>query len=262
MSGQANPSDHLNVEQVLRLHNLTKDVSKFCERQLRTYLDALAPIFRARRILGDHVEGSGREGAVGADQNLAELKEAFRIACGRPIDLHRPLTTPIESLSTQLQINAWEYTYDVASGSDRKRITVRSPLTWVISYPSTYSLSMLRQVIAGDHEREQNHIAAFVVRACVLSLMFEKLPGLKDLWSGLRYRVEVRKSKELGDVPLVTVSAPFPSMRPSDEVVFMASGLSGQNSFEEIIDLDAVRQMPDPCWDQIQKLLQPHGEKL
>ena len=262
MSGTKDTSHGLNVEQVLRLHNLTKDVSKFCERQLRTYLDALAPLFRARRILGDHVEGSGREGAVGADQNLAELKEMFRIACGRPIDLHRQLTTPIESLSTQLQINAWEYPCDVASGNDRKRITVRAPLSWVISYPSTYSFSMLRQVIAGGHDREPNHIAAFVLRACVMSLMFEKLPGLKDVWEGLRYRVEIRKSKELGDVSLVTVSAPFPSIRPSDDVVFMASGLSGHNSFEEIIDLDAVRQMPDPCWDQIQKLLQPHGEKL
>src|SRR5207253_2650558 len=97
MSKSKDTSQGLNVEQVLRLHNLTKDVSKFCERQLRTYLDALAPIFRPRRILGDFVEGSGREGAVGAGQNLTELKESFQRACGRPIDLRGEVTTPIES---------------------------------------------------------------------------------------------------------------------------------------------------------------------
>src|SRR5438477_6071045 len=45
----------LNVEQVLRLHNLTKDVSQFFERQLRGYLDAVAPLFRPRRILSDYI---------------------------------------------------------------------------------------------------------------------------------------------------------------------------------------------------------------
>ena len=262
MSGSNDTPQGLNVEQVLRLHNITKDVSKICDRQLRTYLDALAPLFRPRRVLGDFVEGTGRESAVGAGQNLAELKEVFQRACGRPIDLHRELTTPIESISTQLQIYPWEYFQDISTNNSRKRIAVSSPMTWVVCYPSPYSLSMFRQVVAGRHERDQNHIAAFVLRACVMFLMFQKLPVLKALFDGLRYPVEIRKSPELGEVPLVTISAPFPSFRPSDEIVLLASGVSGGSAFEEVIDIDTIRQMSDPLRAQIQTILESHGENL
>src|SRR6266478_1649958 len=236
-------ADGLNVEEVLRLHNLTTDVVGYCERQLRKYLDSMAPLFRPRRILGDYIEGPGRESVAGAESNLAELQQRCQRAAARPIDLHWKLTTPIESISTQLQIHPWEYVHEVPSGKDQKRVTIRSPLSWVISYPSTYSLSMFRQVIGGGHQRDQNHIAEFVLRACVMALMFEKLPGLGGVFEGLRYRVEVRKSPELGDLPLVTISAPFPSMRPSDQVVALASGVSGRNAFEEVLDLDPVRQV-------------------
>src|SRR6185295_2350387 len=149
MSKSQDSPQGLNVEQVLRLHNLTKDVSKFCERQLRTYLDAVAPLFRPRRILGDFVEGSGREGAVGAAQNLTELRETFQRACGRPIDLHRELTTPVESISTQLQIYPWEYLHEIPTNNSRKKVKVSSPLVWAVCYPSAYSLSMFRQVVTG-----------------------------------------------------------------------------------------------------------------
>jgi hypothetical protein len=262
MSRPSDSSHVLNVEQVLRLHNLTKDVSQFCERQLRVYLDALAPLFRPRRILGDYVEGVGRESATGSIQNLEELKETYRRACGRPVDLSSELSTPIESMSTQLQIFPWEYFWDIASGGKKKRVTVSSPMTWVISYPSPYSFSMFRQVTSGGHERDQNNIRAFVLRACVMSLMFNKLPSLKAVLEGLRYTVEIRKSAELGDVPLVAISAPFPSFRPSDEIVLLASGVSGRNAFEEIIDIDAVRQMIDPLQTQVRGLLDEQLENL
>jgi len=252
----------LNVEEVLRLHNLTTDVADSCERQLRKHLDAMAPLFRPRRILGDYIEGPGRESVVGAESQLAELQQMFQRAAGRPIDLHWKLATPIESISTQLQIHPWEYLHEVPGGKDQKRITIRSPLSWVISYPSTYSLSMFRQVIGGGHQRDQSHIAEFVLRACVMALMFEKLPGLAGVFEGLRYRVEARKSPELGELPLVTISAPYPSMLPSDRIVALASGVSGRNAFVEIIDLDAVRQISDPVREQIRQLLETHGEQL
>jgi hypothetical protein len=165
-------------------------------------------------------------------------------------------------MPTQLQLYSWEYLHDVATKNGRKKIAVSSPLSWVLCYPSTYSLSMFRQVVGGGHERDQNHIAAFVLRACVMSLMFEKLPGLKTLFAGLRYSVETRKTPELGELPLVTISAPFPSFRPSDDIVLLASGVSGGNSFEEVLDLDTTRKMADPLRTQVENLLKSHGEIL
>jgi len=61
MENRAVPAEALNVEQLLHLHNLTKDVSKFCQKQLRSYLDTAALLFRPRRMLGDAIEGAEPE---------------------------------------------------------------------------------------------------------------------------------------------------------------------------------------------------------
>ena len=56
----AAPADSLNVEQLLHLHTLTKDVAKVCQKQLRGYLETIALLFRPRRILGDAMEGAAK----------------------------------------------------------------------------------------------------------------------------------------------------------------------------------------------------------
>lgn len=54
----------LTHEQLPSLHTLTREVEKLCRAQLRTYLDALTPLFHPRRVLGNHMEGSGKESTL------------------------------------------------------------------------------------------------------------------------------------------------------------------------------------------------------
>jgi len=61
MDNPAAPAAAVNVEQLLHLHTLTKDLSKLCQKQLRGYLDGMALLFRPRRMLGDAMEGAERE---------------------------------------------------------------------------------------------------------------------------------------------------------------------------------------------------------
>src|SRR5215467_7125630 len=96
-------TEPLNVEQLLRLHALTKDVSKFCQKQLRGYLDTMAMLFRPRRILGDAIEGGERESVGGSDRTLTELREMYKKVALRPFDLRPELSVPLESISTQMQ---------------------------------------------------------------------------------------------------------------------------------------------------------------
>jgi hypothetical protein len=95
-----------------------------------------------------------------------------------------------------------------------------------------------------------------------MNLHFTKFPGLVDLFAGLRYRVEMRKSPELGDLPLVTISAPFSTLRPPDSLVTVASGLAGGASFAEVLDLDSVRQIRDPLREEIAAVFKSHGQEL
>lgn len=262
MDNPAAPAEGLNIEQLLHLHTLTKDVAKVCQKQLRGYLDSMALLFRPRRILGDYMEGAERESVGGSDRTLAELRELYRKVALRPFDLRPELNTPLESVSTQMQLYEWEYLHQVKTDRGYRSIKVTSPLTWVLAYSSTYSLSMLRQVLAGQEERDSEAVRAFVLRDCLMHLHFQRFPALADLFAGLRYRIEVRQSQETGDLPFVTVSAPFATMRPPDSLVTVASGLAGGTSFSEVLDLSTVRDLKDPLREQIAAVFRNHGQEL
>jgi len=262
MDNPATPTPSLNVEQLLHLHTLTKEVAKVCQKQLRGYLDTMALLFRPRRILGDAIEGAERESVGGSERTLAELRELYRKVALRPFDLRPELTLPLESISTQMQLYDWEYLHQSKTDRGWRSIKVTSPLTWVVAYSSIYSLSMVRQVLAGQSERDSEAVRAFVLRACLIHFQFQRFPALAELLAGLRYRVEVRQSPETGDLPLVTISAPFSTMRPPDSLVTLAAGLAGGASFAEVLDLATVHNLEDPLREQVAAVLRSHGQEL
>ncbi len=258
MSPQTTVAPALTNAELLERHNVTKEVANFCRQQLRIYLDAMAPLFRPRLLLGDCVEGNGRESVPDGQQNFTALKESFSRVGGRPFDLRRELSPPIESPPTQMQLYEWEYVHEAGTGRERKQITVTAPLTWVLTYPSVYSLPLMRQVAAGKQGRDYEAVRSFALRACLLSLMFQKLPQLRTLLEGLRYKVEFRKLPDLGELPLVTLSAPVSTFRPSDDLLLIATGLSGRAGFQEVLDTDSATRIHDPLQDRIAAILHDH----
>jgi len=248
----------LEPAKLLELHSLTRDVSQACLRHLRTNVEAMAPLFRPRRFLGDHMEGSGKEGVAAADRNLAELKELYARVAVKPFNLRPELSAPLESVTTQFQFHEWEYVHATETPRGWQSIRVTTPLTWVLSYNSPYSLATLRGVISGDGQRDPDAIRAFILRACLMQQLFAKLPTLTDLLTGLRFKVEVRKSPQLAELPLVTVSAPFRTFRPPDQLVSLASGLAGGASFAEILETDSVWNLSDPLRDEALEIVKKH----
>jgi hypothetical protein len=251
-------SPHLEPEKLLSLHGLTKEVSQVCLRHLKGQIEAMAPLFRPRRFLGDHIDGIGKEAVPSADRNLADLQQLYARVAIKPFDLRPELRTPLESVATQLQFEEWEYTHAAETERGWQSIRLTAPLTWLISYGSPYSLATLRGVVAESGRRDAHAVQAFVLHACLMYELFAKIPALTDLLAGLRYSVEVRKSPQLGDLPLVTVSAPFRTFRPADKLVAMASGLAGGASFSEVLDVESVRNLSDPLRDEIVGLIQRH----
>lgn len=249
-------SRQFSREQLGRLHGITQQVERICRSQLQAYLDALAPLFRPRRLLGNHMDGAGKESVANVDQNFNELRETYFKACGRPFDLRKELPTPLESVPTQIQLHEWEYEYEVQTERELKTINITSPLTWVLAYPSAYSHNMLRGLIAAKQERDLEGLRTFVLRTSLMHLMFARLPDLTTLLEGLRYKIEIRKSPRLGDLPLVTISAPVTTVLPTDDLLLLAASFSGRAGFVEVVDPDQARSIPDPLQDQITKILE------
>ena len=262
MDNPVAPAESLNIEQLLRLHTLTKEVSKVCQKQLRGYLDTMALLFRPRRTFGDAMEGSERESVGGSEKTVAELRELYRKVALRPFDLRPELSIPLESISTQIQLYEWEYLHQTKTDQGFRSIKVTSPLTWVISYSSNYSLHMLRQVLAGKEERDSEAVRAYVLRACIMHFHFARFPAIAELLAALRYHVEVRHSPETGDLPLVTVSAPFATIRPPDNLVTIASGLAGGTSFSEVLDVATVQNLRDPLREHLVGIFRSQGQEL
>jgi hypothetical protein len=260
MTSTQDPSGELSLERLLKLHNLTKEVSGLYRSRLESHLETMAPLFRPRRFLGELVEGSGRERLVGAERNFSELESLYTSVAQRTFDLRPELKSPIESISTRLQLSEWEYTHNVKTDQGQKAIRVTAPLTWVVAYTSSYSLDVMRRVMAGSRAREEDSVRAFVLRACVIHELFGKFPGLSEILSGLRYTFEVRHAPELGKLPLVTISAPFKTLRPPDSLVIMASGLAGGADFTEVLDVESMRAIRDPLKEQVDRFLEGLGE--
>ncbi len=248
-------SIELEPAKLLSLHGLTKEVSQACLRHLKGHVEAMAPLFRPRRYLGDHMDGTGKEGVPSADRNLADLQELYARVALKPFDLRPELRTPLESVNTQFQFDEWEYAHAAQTDQGWQSIRVTAPLTWVLSYGSPYSLTTLRGVVTGSGQRDDEAVRAFVLHACLMHELFAKVPVLSDLLGGLRYKVEVRKSPQLGELPLVTISAPFRTFRPPDKLVALASGLAGGASFSEVLDIDSVQNLSDPLRDETLEIL-------
>jgi hypothetical protein len=252
----------LEPAQLLSLHGLTKEISQACLQRLKTEVDAMAPLFRPRRLLGDHIDSSSKDAVPNAERNLADLQELYARVAVKPFDLRPELRPPIESVVTQFQFYEWEYTHAAEAERGWHSIRVTTPLTWVISYSTSYSLNTLRGVVTGSGQRDVEAVRAFVVRACLMHELFAKIPSLTSLLEGLRYKVDVRRSSQLGDLPLVCLSAPFRTFRPSDQLVAMASGLAGGTSFSEILDVESVRNLADPLRDQTIEILSRHKVEI
>jgi hypothetical protein len=252
----------LEPAKLLSLHGLTKEVSQACLRHLKTQLEAMAPLFRPRRYLGDHIDSTGKEAVPGADRNLADLQELYASVAVKAFDLRPELRAPLESVGTQFQFDEWEYPHAAETDRGWQSIRVTTPLTWVFSYATSYSLATLRGVVTGSGQRDIDAVRAFVLRACVMHELFAKIPALVSLLEGLRYKVEVRRSAQLGELPLVTISAPFRTFRPADKLVAIAAGLAGGASFAEVLDVDSVRNLSDPLRDETIEILNRHKEEI
>jgi hypothetical protein len=252
----------LEPAKLLGLHALTREVAHTCLRHLKSQIEAMSPLFRPRRYLGDHMEGTGREGVPAADRNLNELQKLYSQVAVKPFDLRPELRAPLESVTTQFQFDEWEYTHATETGRGWQSIRITTPLTWVLSYGTSYSLNTLRGVVTGIGQRDVEAVRAYVLRACLMHELFTKIPSLRDLLLALRYHVEVRKSAQLGDLPLVTISAPFKTFRPGDELVAMASGLTGGASFAEILDVNSVKELSDPLRDETLGILRRNNIEM
>jgi hypothetical protein len=235
----------IRLEEMIRLRQVSQKISRFLQQRLMQYLSTLSVFFMPRRLFGSHVQSAFKDPVKDADVNLQTLQEAYRRVCRSPFNLGSKLESPLPAIKSKMELYPWESTYAIENAGSRKTITITSPVKWVLGYSSAYSLSRLRGAVAGTEEKNPEEMKSFLVNSLIIDMALTKTPGLKRILEGLRYTVGTERSPELGELPLTTVSSCIPSFRPQDEMILNAIQLSGSTAFEELVELDAIRNFED-----------------
>jgi hypothetical protein len=257
MADEAAPARSLTIPEVAELRGKTEAISKLLQTQLEAHLETLRPLFAPRRLLGKHMGGSaGRDEVPGADKALEELKQRYKEVAGPPFVL-RPELRPetVSGIESRIELYPWEYDHPVRTGTETRTITITSPVRWVMSFDSDYSLSQVRRVLAGEEEKRADALGQFIANALVMAAVVRKFPALEALLHDLRFEVRVETASGLGKLPVVTVNSNLASFRPPDELILTATGFSGVAAFIELVDREAVQNLRDPLRERLGTIL-------
>lgn len=245
-----NAASALTFDQLAELRNKTERLSQFLSSRLKNHLATLYPILTPKRVFGKYL--GFKEVVSRADEAYTQLTEKYREAAGFPFDLRSDLDEEaLSAMEHGIEVYPWEYT--LSSGD--KAVTISSPVRWVITYRSDYSLAEIRRLVATKGDRRKPSIRHFVVNAIASQIVFANNPGVVQLLEDLRYDVRAEAGPGLGKLPLLTIGSRISSFRPPDELLLSAIRLSGVPAFIELVDPEAVHQVEDPLRQHIEKIL-------
>jgi hypothetical protein len=86
-------------------------------------------------------------------------------------------------------------------------------------------------------------------------LYLEYFPDLSRLLEDLRYQAETKALGDLGGLSVVVLKAPVETFLPPDDFILQITQLSGIAAFQEIIDREAVENIPDSLKESLKNLL-------
>jgi hypothetical protein len=211
-------------------------------------------VFSPERVFSKFLGTKGDHGL--SDRAFAHLQQSYRPLTGKPFEIPSEFDPQwLTLVGNRLALHPWEYAHEIRTDRETKTITMASPVRWVVSFTSAYSLAQVRQGIAGKGERRVEHIRQFVVNALVTQLTVSHASGLATLLADLRYQLKTEYAPDLPKLPLTTITFGLPSFRPADDLILAATTFSGIPAFIELIDTDAAARLEDPLKTRLQELV-------
>lgn len=248
------PRTDLDSQEFLELRQITEKIGSLLGRRLREHLTILRPLFIPRKLLGTYIKSSSQQEIHGSDKAFAELQERFNAICESPFQLPKKLQPPLPAISNVLECTPLQYELTI-DDDDARAITITSPSRFLVSYQSECPLDRLRGMLSGKEARQIEDMRQAVISHLSLVLFLDYFPALKALLADLRYQVNIYQLPDLGNLPVVMLTAPLPTFLPPDKFITEVTQLSGIPAFQEIVASDAVDNMPDPLRQELQKLI-------
>jgi hypothetical protein len=250
-----------SVQSVLLLRKLTRAITDVARAQMTEYLATLTPLLQPRTILGDYVQGGPKESSRRAEKAFKDLQALYEtVAPSKPFHLPKDLTPPLNFGATGLEITPLDYAHVAQSGADSRTITVRSPLTWVLTYTG-FTPSRLQELL-NTKMRSGEELQRFVLSYLVMHVVTTSQPGLLQMFEALRFPITTAKVPEFGELPITRIGATVSTGRPSDAVVIESAELTGMDAFEEVVEVGDISGMRDPWKDRLLEVARQHVPDL
>ena len=93
----------------------------------------------------------------------------------------------------------------------------------------------------------------------VMHVTLAKRPAVARLLEAIRFPIVTGQCEEFGELPITYLESPVPTLRPSDEIIIQSTELSGNATFEEVLDMDGILKLQDSLKEQLLDLIREHG---
>ncbi|MBC2714100.1 MAG: hypothetical protein HF978_02220 [Desulfobacteraceae bacterium] len=245
----------LDNEEFIQLRKNTEKIAEILSKRLKGHLDILKPLFNPVKLLGAYLKSANMDDVPGSDKAFARLQEQYAAVCEKPFGLPKKLQTPLSPISKQLV--SVPFKYDLFMGDTKdKATTIVAATRWVLSFQSECPYSRLKAMVTGAETRQADDMKQALIEHLTIATVLENSKELTQLLEDLRYEMEIQTLEDLGGLPVVILKAPIQSFLPSDEFMLNVTQLSGIPAFQELVDLDALENMPDPLKEALQKSIQ------
>jgi hypothetical protein len=250
-----------SIQSLLALRKLTRAITDAVRVQMTEYLKTLEPLMRPKALLGEYVQGGPKETSRKADKAFAELQALYdKVAVARPYNLPRELSVPLALSTVGLEITPLDYYHVAQSGTESRRIKVRCPLTWVLTY-TDFPPTRLQELL-DTKARSVEELQRFVLNYLVLHVVTTNEPGLMRVFESLHFPLTTTKTKEFGELPVTQIGIGITTTRPSDALVIESAELTGMDAFEEVVNVEDIKHLADPFKDRLLEIARQQAPEL
>jgi hypothetical protein len=228
---------------------------------MTAYLKTLTPLLRPKALLGEYVQGGPREPSRKADKAFADLQALYeKVAPTRPFNLPRELSVPLSLNPVGLEITPLDYYHVAQSGSDTRKIKVRCPLTWVLTY-TDFPPTRLQELL-DTKARSVEELQRFVLNYLVLHLATTSEPDLMQVFEALHFPLKTAKAREFGELPITHIGIGISTTRPSDALIVQSAELTGMDAFEEVVKVEDIAALADPLKQRLLDIARQQAPEL
>jgi hypothetical protein len=250
-----------STQSLLVLRKLTRAITEVVKAQVTEHLATLTPLLRPSTVFGDYIQGAPKEQTRKAEKAFKDLQALYEsVATAKPFSLPRELTTPFNIGTDTLEITAQDYVHEAKAGSDGRKITVRSPLTWTLTYTG-YGPTRFQELL-DTKLRSNEAVLKFVLSYLLIHVVTTSQPGILHLLEALHLPLTTVRTPEFGNLPITRIGAAITTTRPADAVILESAEVTGMDAFEELVSIDEISRLQDPLREKLLAIAKQQAPEL